>query len=298
MLKKPSMNTCLGLAVLLVQVTQVNAQSGPIREGARRTGEAMAEGTRAAARSTREVIGRAGEATGNAVRGTTEAARAQVNRADRSELQSNAAAAEAEGRMNTDGQLQGQAYDSANEDRYQLGFRGVDDQNIDAQADAQEASQVEYKGRLYDIRHDSQGREFICVGGCPVYLHEQGNAQTHEAYKLNDEQMEHDESDHDQAYQGEVPNQRDNQEQSTYVPRGGYSPIPAPPVPQRDDINPAPPAAPSLEADTANSTADESAGTNESTDIDTEADADANAQQDLNTDQNNAATVDDDNPQE
>lgn len=169
---------CLTAGLLLSQGTIAVAQQGdgPVRKGVRRTGQAVAEGTRAAARATgeaarktgqavaegtrkaaratEEVARRTGEAARNAAQGTAEAARRLTGREDNARMNSQSGAQSgATAQAQTEGRQP-----------YQAGYRGVE------QGQTQMHSQVVYNGRVRTLRHDSHGRQFICVCGCPVYL--------------------------------------------------------------------------------------------------------------------------------
>ncbi len=316
MSKTISLTTSLTVLGLLTLGTQVIGQTGPVREGVRRTGEAVADGTRAVVRGSREAVVRTGQAARNAAGATIDAARAPVDRAVRNEPQANIGINGAQAdvnaqagptavqanadldanqqQLNADGQIQGNlndpniANDPNREDRYESGYRGVDDQNMSADQNAnaagsqQQAGQVDYHGQMYNVRHDRQGREFICVGGCPVYLDNQASdPQSREAYKLSDEQMQNRAAQGDQQFDGQQGYQGNQQPmpQNTYRPQGDNSSVPAPPVPVRSDTNAGALANPSLNADT-EINAEQSKALNDSADINAAADVDANDQND------------------
>ena len=312
MMKPLRIATGVTLAALLSQGLHVTAQTGPIREGARRTGEAVADGTRAVVRGSREAFGQTGQATRNAVRTTGDAARAQLNRGERSELQVNAGAAanaDANGNLNAAAQAgpaqvqadadlnasqnqldaNGQAYDSNDPNRYESGFRGTDDQNLPSDSNLnqqsqafQQTGQAEYNGRTYQVRHDSRGREFICVGGCPVYLESQtGNPQSREAYKMN-ESLQHESMQHSGAHQGQQNSQSIDAEHNTYIEQGRNDSVPAPPAPIRADVQDVNPAGPTLNSDAEAST-DANANLNRDSNIGAEVNADAKADSDITT---------------
>jgi hypothetical protein len=275
------MTSCLAVAAAVAWTTQLTAQSQPVREGLRRTGEVAAEGTRAAVRGTANAVDRAADATRNAVDNTTEAARARIDRDQRNEVQINSDAS-VEGyndvnagiqvggnqiqgdasvnpdpnRIEADSQFNNQAINSA--DQHESGYRGVDESSLPPEPDRnniQHSGQVEYNGRAYTLRRDSQGREFICVCGRPVYFDsgEQGQ-QSRDAYKMPAE-----------------PRNEDRMS-SDHRPQSGYGPVPAPPAPIRTDAADVNPAGPTL-----NTEAESSADLRSDADLDTEADADVDA---------------------
>ncbi len=293
MMKPLTITTGVALVALLSYGMHVTAETGPIREGARRTGEAVVDGTRAVVRGSREAINRAGQATRNAVRTTGDAARSQLDRGERSEVQVNTGAAlnaDANGNLNADAQAgpayvqadtnldanaptNGQAYEPNDQNRYESGFRGSDDQNmaLDPNSIQQDQAnrhtgQVYYNGRAYQVRYDSRGREFICVGGCPVYLENQsGNPQSREAYKLNSDPMHKDSMQPKGVLQAQQRSQNIDAEHNTYIEQGRNDSVPAPPAPVRayvQDVNPA--------------------GTTLNTDAESSADANANINRDAN----------------
>lgn len=279
MVKKLFTLSCLGLAALLAQENPADAQTGPVREGLRRTGNAVVEGSRAAVRGTGRAIGEAGQAVRDTVNSPADAARAQVDRGERSELEvrgsepmldptadasvnANAGPAQvradgnlnANQQLNANGQIQGQLNDQPMDDRYQSGFRGVDGQAASdqqqwsgaaQQGSFQQGSQVEYDGRMHSVRHSRDGRPFICVRGCPVYLDQgAGSAQQRQAYRMNSDQMQQNgvqqglyENEYQQPRQDDQL-RHDSQQGSTFQSQGGYSPVPAPPTPAvSSDIN-------------------------------------------------------------
>lgn len=160
-----------GVAIAFVgtySVQQLEAQ-GPIREGARRTGQALAEGTEAVVEGTRRVVrGTAEVATGGRLEG----------RETRYDAQGRPYYVESEPR------IADQQYDAAgqpiytDEQRREAGYRGTEDQS----------------GQLMhsQVFHDRCGRPFICENGRRVYIEEHASneqAMEHEARKpvLSDE---------------------------------------------------------------------------------------------------------------
>lgn len=136
---------CVGLAALLAQAVPTVDAQGPIREGARRTGQAVAEGAQAAAEGTRRVIRGAGEVAAGTARGTAEAARRLTGRETRYDAQ-------------------GRAYYVETEPQpYEAGYRGVEDQQ------SQEQFQQD-AGPAQTVFLDRCGRQFICVDGRRVYV--------------------------------------------------------------------------------------------------------------------------------
>ena len=290
MLKAIRITTCLALASLLSPCSAALAQSGPLREGARRTGEAVVEGTRDAVRGTRNAIGRAGQATRNAARTTVGATRGALNRDASANLNGNSNAGAQAGsaqtqssvdlnahqdQINANGQIGGQTYDPNGQGLYAAGYRGLDTQGINANPNKSDKSQeyqqpgqgqANYRGRSYRLRFDAQGREFICVGGHPVYFDNQsGNRQTREAYKMNSDMMQRN------SYQGRQdanPLQAEN---------GTASVPPAPPAPMRSDVQDVNPAGPTVNTETgANQPAGNSDGSySDSNDADARLDAPA-----------------------
>jgi hypothetical protein len=274
---------CLAVAAAVAWATQLTAQSQPVREGLRRTGEVAAEGTRAAVRGTANAVDRAADATRNAVDNTTEAAWARIDRDQRNEVQINPdASVEGYNDINAgtqvggnqvqgDSPLENETLNSA--DRYESGYRGADEGSLPPEPGsnfAQHSGQVEYNGRTYALRHDSQGREFICVCGRPVYFDsgEQGQ-QTRDAYKM--------------------PAESRNQDRmsSDYRPQSGYGPVPAPPEPIRTDAADVNPAGPTL-----NTEAESSADLRSDAELNTEADADVNASSSSSSEANQEARED------
>jgi hypothetical protein len=167
---------------------------------------------------------------------------------------------------------------------YQSGYRGVNDQGIAGQANGQ----ANYNGRAYRLRHDRNGREFICVNGRAVYFEDQqgGQPQQHEAYKLNDERM-------NQQRPGQLDYQSPQYRGTAQGDSGLQGAPPAPPAPIRSDLNSAAPASPSLNADTGIS-AEQRTDLNESADVDAAAnvDASANTSADSGSSTNASADVD------
>lgn len=286
MLKSLTIPTCLALGLALA-TSQSDGQV--VREGVRRTGEAVVEGGRAIVDGTRNVIDRTGQAARNAVDNTTDAARARVDRQQRSELRPgnvtvdsnlNADSTEFQTETNinanqpSDSSGQNSAAEGAygsGDGEYQAGYRGLNGQ-------AATTGQVEYEGRVYCLRHDRQGREYICVGGRPVYFDDH-EGQQHQAYKLNDEQMLHQEGRNDQYGESQLDQSQAYQgsEQS-----GTDSPAPpSPPTPVRPEIDSAAPAAPSLNAET-NIPAEQQTDLNASSDVD--ADVRSSVSSDTNAD--------------
>jgi hypothetical protein len=313
MLKSFTIPVCLAM-MLVVADSQANGQV--IREGARRTGEAVAEGSRAVVRGTREAVERTGEATRDVIDNNTEAARAQVDRQQRSELQLDSAESatadvggdinasaragagpaevQADAGINPDQQQFGESNEAQlQRDRdapglqgqYESGYRGLNEEQGYAAGQPQ-AGQAVYGGRAYRLRFDRNGREFICVGGRPVYFDDQqgGQPQERQAYKLSDEpknqpgQVNQHEM-HQQRRDGQMI-QRSGQYQrnlqgGTY--QQGQAPAPpAPPAPLRSDLNGSPPASPSLNADT-NISAEQQTSLDESADVDADAQSSASA---------------------
>ena len=312
-----TITACLAIAVSAIAV---EANSQTVREGVRRSGEAVAEGSRAVVRDSREAIGRAGRATRNVVGNNTDAALSHVDPQQRSELQpsSNAniggnlnaggqvgsshiqadAGLDSEQGIGASGQIQqnlpGQTPTNMNntnvQGQYQSGYRGLNDQGYaDQGIGAYQSGQMTYGGRVYRLRHDRQGREYICVGGRPLYFDDQQNAQgqTHEAYKMNDDQIQgrqtNDLQDRgDEMNQVGSPFQSDSQNRvqgNTYLRQDGSAQLPtppAPPTPLRTDLNSSAPTSPSLNADT-DISAEQRTNVNESVDIDAGAESSANS---------------------
>jgi hypothetical protein len=290
------MTSCLAVAAAVAWTTQLTAQ--PVREGLRRTGEIAAEGTRAAVRGTANAVDRAADATRNAVDNTTEAARARIDRNQRNEVQINPDASvegyndinagievggnQVQGdaslktdpnRIEADSQFNNQAINSV--DQHESGYRGVDEGSLPPEPgmnNTQHSGQIEYNGRTYTLRQDSQGREFICVCGRPVYFDsgEQGQ-QTRDAYKM--------------------PAQSGNQNRmsSDYRPQSGYGPVPAPPEPVRSDAADVNSAGPTL-----NTEAESSADLRSDAELNTEADADVNTSSSSSLEANQEAREDQD----
>jgi hypothetical protein len=288
----------LAVAAAAAWTTQLTAQSQPVRESLRRTGEVAAEGTKAAISGTRNTVGRAADATRNAVDNTTEAARARIDRDQRNEVQISPDASvdgyndinagtqvggnqiQGDASLNTDrnqiegdSQFNNQAINSV--DQYESGYRGVDKGSLPPEPgmnNIQHSGQVEYNGRAYALRHDFQGREFICVCGRPVYFDsgEQGQ-QTRDAYKM--------------------PAESRNQDRmsSDYRPQSGYGPVPAPPAPIRTDAADVNPAGPTL-----NTEAESSADLRSDAELNTEADADINTSSSSSSEANQEAREDQD----
>lgn len=287
MFKSLTLPACLA-AALVAANGEVNGQ-GVVREGVRRTTEAAAEGGRAAVRGSRSVINRAGQATRDAVGRSTEATRNQVDRRYGNTPRVNSGAQiNADGNIDANtsvgsGQIQADAgldangqplqanrqlqaqggIDSADQQqRYESGYRGIEDQGYVADQQfanqPQHSSPMAYGGRTYVLRHDSYGREFICVAGRAVYFDNQqaGQAQPHEAYKLgddqqygrqfNDQQYSDDQLQRDGQFQQDQYQQRDVQ-RNTFAPQDGYGQPPAPPVPAQSGVNSAAPASSNLD---------------------------------------------------
>jgi hypothetical protein len=307
MSKTLTMTGCLAMAAAVAWTSHLAAQSQPVRDGIRRTGEIAAEGTRAAVRGTRNAIDRSVDATRNAVDNTTEAARARIDRNQRNEIETNAGIS-VDGRndinattrvggnqiqgdanlnpnrnqVQVDSRFDSQSLDSV--DRYESGYRGVDEGSLPpAAGQAQPSGHVEYNGRAYALRHDSQGHEFICVCGRPVYFDNAGQGQqSRDAYKMSGDSIQE-----DRMYQGRSQQQSmredQNQDRSDYRPQGGYSAVPAPPEPIRTDAADVSPAGPTL-----NTEAESSADLSGDTDLDTEADADIDASNSSSTEADQA----------
>lgn len=182
MFKKLATVSCLtaGLMISSGEIVDAQQADGPVREGVRRTGQAIVEGTRAAARASGEAVRRTGQAAADVTRGaaraTGEAAR-RTGQAARNAVEGTADAARRLTGRERSQDLEGKAQASVQNEAtlqnssefegrqpYQSGYRGVD------QGEVQMSSQVIYSGRTYPLRHDSQGREFICVCGHPVYF--------------------------------------------------------------------------------------------------------------------------------
>jgi hypothetical protein len=303
MSKTLTMTGCLAMAAAVVWTSHLAAQSQPVRDGIRRTGEIAAEGTRAAVRGTRNAIDRSVDATRNAVDNTTEAARARIDRNQRNEIETNAGIS-VDGRNDINAatrvggnQIQGDANLNPNQnqvqvdsrfdsqsldsvDRYESGYRGVDEGSLPpAAGQAQLSGHVEYNGRAYALRHDSQGREFICVCGRPVYFENAGQGQqSRDAYKMSGDSIQE-----DRMYQGRSQQQSmredQNRDRNDYRLPNGYGEVPAPPEPIRTDAADVSPAGPTLNTE---SSADVSGDAN----LDTEADADVNASSSSSTEAN------------
>lgn len=296
MSKTLAMTGCLAMAAAVAWTSHLAAQSQPVRDGIRRTGEVAAEGTRAAARGTRNVINRTVDAAGNAVDNTTEATRARIDRDQRNEIQTNAGlSVEGQNDINAGtqvggNQIQGDSNLNANQNQVQVdsrldnqsldsairresGYRGIDQGSLtpgDGTGQVQHSGQVEYNGRAYVLRHDSQGREFICVCGRPVYFDntDQGQ-QSRDAYKMSGDSIQEDRMNQDRAQQMREDR---NQDRSDNRPQSGYGAVPAPPKPIRTDAADVNPAGPTL-----NTEAEGSADLSGNADLDTEADADIDA---------------------
>jgi hypothetical protein len=303
MLKSSTIPTCLALGLAIVASS---ADAQVVRESVRRTGEAAVQGSRAISQGTRNAINRTGQATRNVIDGTTEAARAPVDRLQRSELQRgdtvelnsgiNAGAQAGPGQIQAnagidtnqqlDSSVQSPPGDPNNpslQGEYQSGYRGVNDQGISV---GQANGQANYNGRVYRLRHDRNGREFICVSGRAVYFDNQQGSQPqqHEAYKLNDRQMNYQQQQGEMEYQSrQYPS---DMQSGNLAPQGAP---PAPPTPIHSELNSSIPASPSLNADTSIS-AEQRTGLNESADVDANTNADASAH--TNTDGSNDTSVD------
>lgn len=182
MLKKMTILTCLSVGAWLVQGTQIEAQDGPVRQGLRRTGQAVAEGTRATARATGEAVRRTGQAAGNVARGTANTARRATGQ-------------------------QPVPYNQRAYQPYQSGYRGV--QQGQAGYAAQPGA-TWTDGRAYTLRHDSMGREFICVNGRRVYFDSGSRVQGQQGQYQQGQQRQYQQDQQDQGqYQqgqpGDVP---------------------------------------------------------------------------------------------
>lgn len=278
MLKSFTIPICLALG-LTFATSPANAQV--IREGVRRTSEAVAESGRAIARGTRDAVDRTGQAARNVIDNTTDVARTQVDRQQRSELQPGTSAsidtdlnarAQAGAGINSDQQLDGSLQTplpngSAMQGEYQAGYRGLNDQAVGV-------GQANYQGRVYRLRHDRNGREFICVNGRAVYIDNQQvtEPQQHEAYKLSEGQnLDHEQLNHRQlpVQPGYQSRQYQGSARSAIAAPQPPAP-PAPPAPIRSDLHSATPASPSLNSDT-NISADQRAVLDESADVETDA---------------------------
>jgi hypothetical protein len=298
MSKTLTMTGCLVMAAAVAWNSHLAAQSQPVRDGIRRTGEAAAEGTRAAVRGTHNAIDRSVDATRNAVDNTTEAARARIDRNQRNEIETNAGVSidgqndinagtqvggnqiQSDANLNpnqnqiqVDSRLNNQSLEPANQ--YRSGYRGVDEGSLPPANDAvqsQRSEQVEYNGRAYVLRHDSQGREFICVCGRPIYIDNTGQGQqSRDAYKMSDDSIQESRMNQNRNQQQSMV-EDDNLDRSDYRPQTGYGAVPAPPEPIRTDAADVSPAGPALNSET-----ESSADLNRDADLDTEADADVNA---------------------
>lgn len=282
MLKSFTIPTCLALGLTLT-ATQTNAQV--VREGVRRTGEAVTQGGRAVAQGTRNAINRTGQAPRNVINNTPQATRAGEYGAPSGQVQpsvsANANSDVNAGAPSDSAQLQSginanQQFDDSMQaplpadpngapmqGRYQAGYRGSDNP-------AMASGQATYQGRAYRLRHDRQGREFICVGGHPVYFGDQQSSQPQEreAYKLNGDRMTKQDQLNNQSRSGQADDQT-RQYQGSYAPQATP---PAPPAPIRSDLNSSAPASPSLNSDT-NISADQRTQLNESADVDAAANA-------------------------
>lgn len=310
MLKTLAMTGCLAMAAAVAWCTHLSAQAQPVREGLRRTGEVAAEGTKAAVRGTRDVIGRAADATRNTVDNTTEAARARIDRNERNEIQTNAgvsidgqndinAGAQVGGnqmqadtninanqnQLQVDSSLDGQSPETSVQ--HQSGYRGIDDGSLapaPGENNSRQFGHVQYNGRAYILRHDSQGREFICVCGRPVYFDnaDQG-PQSRDVYKMPADSMQRDDMNQDRMRQP-MPGDAEQTNRSNFRPQGSNGPVPAPPVPVRTDAVDVSPAGPTL-----NTEAESAADLDQDADLDTEADADVDASNSSSSEANNEA---------
>jgi hypothetical protein len=173
----------LALATMLMIGNHADAQqsNAPIREGLKRTGQAVGQGTRTAVDATGNAIRRTGQATRNVARGTANTARraigqepvpydAQVQAQANTELNTNLE----QGTYADQGADQrSQAEISANQP-HRAGYRGTVDNAMTF------SSRPDNGGHAYPLRYDSQGREFICVNGSPVYFGTSNSADTQE----------------------------------------------------------------------------------------------------------------------
>ena len=210
MFKSLSLFACLTALGLIANDTRLIGQTGPVREEARRAREAAIDSPR--------------------IQTDTEV---NLNQQQ----------------LNDDGQIQDNLNASHEQDRHESGYRGVDSLSNNSDQTQRQPGQVEFKGQVYRVRHDRNGREFICVCGCPVYLDSQDSSeQPHEAYKLSDEKSQ---NHNDQVQTDGKDHQSDQSsvERSTYVPNSGGAPNP--PVPIRTDIDSTVPATPNLESNPA-----------------------------------------------
>jgi hypothetical protein len=288
MSKTLAMTGCLAIAAAVAWSTHLSAQSQPVRDSLRRTGEVAVESTRAAARGTRNVIGRAADATRNTVdrnqrneidinAGAPVEGQNDINAGTQvggNQIQGNASLNANQNQLRADTQLDNQTIDSA--DRYESGYRGVDEGALPPAPGgsyAQPSGHVEYNGRAYILRHDSQGREFICVCGRPVYFDnaDQGQ-QSRDAYKMPADSMQQDRWNQDRLQQEPMPSDLDQSNRSNFRSQGSYGPVPAPPEPVRTDAADVSPAGPTL-----NTEAENAADLNQDANLDTEADADVDA---------------------
>lgn len=178
---------CVGLVVLLAQDATIVDAQGPIREGARRTGRAVAEGTEAAVEGTRRVIRGAGEVAAGTARGTAEAARRLTGRETRYDAQGRPYYVDAEGQYQY-AEAEGQA--QLPREQYQSGYRGVQGQPMRGDA-----------GQGYTVFTDRCGRQFICVNGRRSYI----DQQQQQAPELAEQQ------DYEGSYEARRPSLDDEQ---------------------------------------------------------------------------------------
>lgn len=261
MLKSMTISSCLALGLAISP-----ADGQVVRESVRRTGEVVAEGGRAIVDGTRNAVNRTGQAARNAVDNMN--TRPTDIRTDTS----------IDADQQFDNAVQNSSdnrgYDSGTDAQYQAGYRGLNEQ-------AAAPGQVEYEGRTYCLRHDRQGREYICLGGRPVYFDadREGQPQQHEAYKPNTQPREMDE----QSAQRPAGESRFYQESEQ---SGASAPAPpAPPVPVRTELDSSAPATPSLNADT-------NIRAEQRTNLDASEDVDAEARSSVSSDSNPVNGVD------
>lgn len=218
-----------GIALVLPQSHSAEAQQRPVVDGARAVAEGTAQATRRTAGAIVDGTARTIERTGDAARNLRENTRARLQGQDPNQI-------------NNRNQYQGE---------YSAQYRGQVDEDLNNQTttdkqtsdatnqgslqDRQQwhsngMNQLAYNsGRVYTLRHDASGREFICVCGHRVYFE---NSQTAtQPYESRKPMLEDRESMDAEQQERQLNSEQRRQDESVNVP-------PAPPVPATQSETP------------------------------------------------------------
>lgn len=183
--------SALGAMLILPVASTVNGQ-GPVRNTARGVAQGAANLTRGVAQGTANTLQRTGQATRNIVRGATPPYNGRVTSNYRGGVQANGAIVQDQ----TYGQTQ---YNQTQYGQTQYGQPVAQGQTWN---DSQVQPATTYgtsqygvtqgyanSGQVYRLRHDAQGREFICQNGSRVYFTRPVNYESSQPMNENSQSM-------------------------------------------------------------------------------------------------------------